>query len=66
MATQSEGLVLGRRVGESIFITCKGEVIRIQVASIQGQQVKLHFIAAREVIIDREEIFIRRQREVPR
>lgn len=46
-------LVLSRRVGEEIII---GDDIRVRVLSIQGNQIRLGFIAPRNVSIQREEL----------
>jgi len=46
-------LVLSRKVGEEIVI---GDNIRVRVLSIQGNQVRLGFIAPRSVAIQREEL----------
>ncbi len=46
-------LVLSRKVGEEIYI---GDEIRVRVVSIQGNQVRLGFVAPRDVIIKREEL----------
>ena len=49
-------LVLSRKVGEEIVI---GDNIRVRVLSIQGNQVRLGFVAPREVAITREELLSR-------
>jgi len=46
-------LVLSRKVGEEIVI---GDNVRVRVLSIQGNQVRLGFVAPREVSITREEL----------
>ncbi len=46
-------LVLSRKVGEEIII---GHDIRVRVVSIQGNQVRLGFVAPKEVPIHREEL----------
>lgn len=46
-------LVLTRKVGEEIVI---GGNIRVRVLSIQGNQIRLGFIAPREVPIQRQEL----------
>lgn len=46
-------LVLSRRVGEEIII---GDSIRVRVLSIVGNQIRLGFVAPREVTIHREEL----------
>lgn len=57
-------LILGRRVHEVIRITVGGVRIELEVHDIRGGQVKLGFIAPPEVIIDREEIAKRKEREL--
>jgi carbon storage regulator len=46
-------LVLSRKVGEEIII---GENIRLKVVAIQGNQVRLGFVAPRSVAIHRQEL----------
>jgi carbon storage regulator len=46
-------LVLSRKVGEEIVI---GDNIRVRVLSIMGNQIRLGFVAPREVSITREEL----------
>lgn len=46
-------LVLSRKVGEEIVI---GEHIRVRVLSIQGNQIRLGFVAPRDVQIHRDEL----------
>jgi carbon storage regulator len=46
-------LVLSRKVGEEIVI---GENIRLKVVAIQGNQVRLGFVAPRSVAIHRQEL----------
>lgn len=46
-------LVLSRKVGEEVII---GDGIRLKVLSIQGQQVRLGFVAPRSVQIHRQEL----------
>lgn len=52
------GLVLTRRIGESILI---GDNIRITVVDVVGERVELCFDAPKEIAIDREEIRKRKQ-----
>jgi carbon storage regulator len=49
-------LVLGRHRGEGITLTVDGRRIRVKVADIRGQIVRLGFEADRDVIIHRDEI----------
>jgi carbon storage regulator CsrA len=46
-------LVLSRKVGEEIVI---GSNIRVRVLAVQGNQIRLGFIAPREVAIQRQEL----------
>ncbi|MFQ3593773.1 MAG: carbon storage regulator CsrA [Gemmataceae bacterium] len=46
-------LVLSRKVGEEIII---GDTIRLKVVAIQGNQVRLGFVAPRSVAIHRQEL----------
>jgi len=46
-------LVLSRKIGEEIVI---GENIRVRILAIQGNQIRLGFIAPRDVEIQREEL----------
>lgn len=55
-------LILTRRFGERLFIGERGEII-ITVLSHNGQQVKLGVTAPKDVPVDREEIFERKQPE---
>ncbi len=49
-------LVLSRKIGEEIVI---GDNVRVRVLSIQGNQVRLGFVAPREIAITREELLDR-------
>jgi len=51
-------LVLTRRAGEVIII---GDDIKITVMSINGQQARIGIDAPKEVSVDREEIYKRKQ-----
>ena len=53
-------LVMKRRAGESFTI---GDEIEISVLSVHGGQVRLGIKAPREIVVDREEIALRKQRE---
>ena len=46
-------LVLSRKVGEEIVI---GDNIRVRVLAVQGNQIRLGFVAPREVSIQRLEL----------
>ncbi|MGP9826869.1 carbon storage regulator CsrA [Ectopseudomonas khazarica] len=58
-------LILTRRTSESIIIGEGDNAITVQIASINGQQVKLAVKAPREVPVHREEIYKRIQAEKP-
>ena len=51
-------LVLSRTIGESVVIN--GGEIKVTVADVQGDQVRLAFNAPPNVVIDREEIHQRK------
>lgn len=53
-------LLLTRRIGESIVINNN---ITVQILGIKGNQVRLGATAPREILIDREEIKRRRDKE---
>ncbi len=53
MSIINGNLVLGRKVGQRLFI---GDNIIIQVADISGGQVKLAISAPKDVVIQREEL----------
>jgi carbon storage regulator len=53
-------LVLMRRRGEAVQI---GKSIRIVVVDVQGSKVKIGIEAPREIPVDREEIYERKQRD---
>lgn len=57
-------LVLSRKVGEEIVI---GDRIRVRVLAINGNQIRLGFVAPREVQIHRQELLEPgRQASLPR
>ena len=56
-------LVLGRRVGESILI---GSDIRVTVSSMNGNQVKLSIAAPDDVLILRDELARRAEKQTDR
>ena len=51
-------LVLTRRINEKLII---GDNISILVAGVSGQQVRLAIDAPKDVVVDREEIFVKKQ-----
>lgn len=53
-------LILTRRLGESITI---GDNIKVSVLGIHGRQVRLGIEAPPEVIVHREEIYVKIQQE---
>lgn len=54
-------LILSRRLNEVLRIS---EVIRIHVLGIKGHQVRLGIEAPPEIVVDREEIYLRKQEEL--
>lgn len=56
-------LVLTRNLGQRILVNGN---IAVTVLSVKGNQVRLGVDAPREIIIDREEISMRRQHILPR
>lgn len=56
-------LILTRRTSESIIIGEGDDAITIQIASVNGNQVKLSIDAPRHVPVHREEIYERIQAE---
>ena len=54
-------LVLSRKEGQRLIITAGGEKIEIMVCEIRGDKVRIGVQAADHVIIDREEIYQRKQ-----
>jgi carbon storage regulator len=53
-------LILTRRAGESLHI---GDNIKITVLGIQGKQVKLGILVPDEVVVYREEVYLRIKEE---
>ncbi len=56
-------LVLSRKVGEEIVI---GSNIRVRVLAVQGNQIRLGFVAPREVAIQRQELLAPGRPQRPR
>lgn len=57
-------LILTRRIGESIDITCPdGTRITILQLGVDGGQVRYGFTAPYNVVIDRHEVTVRKKRE---
>lgn len=53
-------LVLTRNAGQSVIV---GDNIKITVITTQGGQVRLGIEAPKEMAVDREEIYLRKQAE---
>jgi carbon storage regulator len=53
-------LILTRRIGETIII---GDDIEVTVLGVQGTQVRVGVKAPKDVVVDREEIRIKRDAE---
>lgn len=53
-------LVLTRRPGETVVI---GKEIQVVILSVNGAQVRVGISAPPSVTVDREEIYLRKQRE---
>lgn len=53
-------LLLTRRVGETINI---GDDVQVTVLAVNGSQVRIGVKAPREVVVDREEIALRKAAE---
>jgi carbon storage regulator len=53
-------LILTRRCEESV---CIGAEVRITVLGIKGNQVRLGIRAPKDVVVDREEVHVRKQHE---
>jgi carbon storage regulator len=54
-------LILSRRPNESLVI---GDNVTIKVLGIHGQQIRLGISAPKDVVVDREEVHVRKQREL--
>lgn len=53
-------LILTRRAGESIYI---GDDVRITVLSVQGRQVKLGLTLPGDMVVYREEVYLKIKEE---
>lgn len=53
-------LILTRRVGESVRI---GEGIEVHVFAVNGNQVRIGIKAPKDVVVDREEVALRKEKE---
>jgi carbon storage regulator len=56
-------LILTRKVGESVMI---GDGITVTVIEVKGTQIRLGILAAKEIPVLREELYIRAQEEKAR
>ena len=54
-------LVLTRRIGESIMI---GDSVKVTVIKVKGKQIRLGIDAPGYVVVDREEIYEKKTREL--
>lgn len=55
-------LILTRTISESVVIGNKGE-INVRILSVRGNQVRIGIEAPRDIAVDREEVFYRKQEE---
>lgn len=58
------GLILGRRVAEEIILTINGVDINVKVKRVHQDNVHLEFTAPDNVVIDRKEIYLRKQQQL--
>lgn len=57
-------LKLTQRPGESVIITLPdGQLIKVTCWAVRGNQVVIAYDASRSIVIDREPIWLRKQRE---
>lgn len=56
-------LVLSRKTNESLVIEFGGEVVEVMVVSQKGPKVRLGVTAAREVRVNRKEVYLAIQRD---
>ena len=54
-------LILTRKIGETIVIG--DNLIKVSIYGVRGNQVRIGIDAPKEVIVDREEIHLRKQQE---
>ena len=54
-------LVLTRRISESLII---GDDIVITILGIKGNQIRIGITAPKNTAVDREEIYLKKQREI--
>jgi carbon storage regulator len=55
-------LILTRRIIETVVIG--NNIIRVSVCDVRGNQVRISIDAPKEVTVDREEIYLRKQGQV--
>lgn len=53
-------LVLTRRTGETIRI---GDTVAVTLLEVKGNQARIGIEAPREIVVDREEVYLRKQQE---
>jgi len=53
-------LILTRRTGEKLMI---GDVISVTVLGVKGNQVRTGINAPQDVVVDREEVYLKKQAE---
>lgn len=56
-------LILTRRVGE---VLCIGDNITVTVLTVRGNQVRFGVTAPKDIVVDREEVALRRKGEKAR
>jgi carbon storage regulator len=56
-------LVLSRKTSENVIIGAAGG-ITVKILSVKGNNVKLGFEAPENIAIDREEIFVRKSKDL--
>lgn len=53
-------LIITRRIGERLMI---GDDMDVTILGVRGNQVRIGVNAPKHVVVDREEVFIRKQKE---
>ena len=54
-------LILTRRIGETLICDDNGKLVEVTVLGVKGNQVRLGIVAEKDVGVDREEIYQRKQ-----
>lgn len=54
-------LILTRRIGETLMVDDNGKLTEVTVLGVKGNQVRLGITAEKNVAVDREEIYRRKQ-----